>query len=93
MNPVSQKTAMYCFLDRTVAEYIKCLFGSTKHIQKIKLEDLVERITGDIELIKDYFREYMTARDMKKSFDILGDLVNILSSDPDFLSMAFSQLR
>ena len=71
MNPVSSKTAMYCFLDRTVAEYIKCLFSSTKDLQKLKLADLVERINGDLELIKDFFNEYMTERNMKKSLDII----------------------
>ena len=53
----------------------------------------MERINGDVELVKDYFKEYMTPRDMKKSLDILKDLVNILSSEADFLSLAFSQLR
>ena len=65
-----------------MAEYVKCLFKSTMQLDKFK--------PSDIELIKDIFGQHMTPNDMKNSLNIMSDLVRILSSEPDFLSLAFS---
>ena len=93
MNPVSTKTAMYSFLDRTVAEYIQCLFSASKGLQKIKLNDLVKRLNDDIESIRSHFSEYMTARTMKKSLDLIQEISSFLNSDPSFLSLVVVNLR
>ena len=92
MNKTAQKTASTCFLGRTVAEYIKCLFNSSKSLEKLSLKQLVDRINADIELIRNVFNEYMTAREMQKSLDYLNDLINIFSAEPDFLALAFTNL-
>ena len=93
MNPVSRKTAMHCFLDRTVAEYIKSLFNSNKAVQKIKLIDLLERLSEDIQSIKGHFSEHMTERSMKKGLDLINNFVNFLESEPSFLPLVVVQLR
>ena len=88
MNPVSVKTAMDCFLERTVAEYIQCLFSSTKDLRKMKLGDLVDRLNNDIELIQEHFSVFMTGRAIQKRLDIIRELSNFVSASPDFISMA-----
>ena len=66
---------------------------SLKSIKKLNLKDLLERINGDMELVRNVFNEYLTPREMQKSLDYLNNLINIFSAEPDFLELAFSNMR